>query len=114
MPGEQIAIAGTTPNIGAYVQDTLEPSGDTSYIGCNPKIGYDRNVLGASVGAVCPVNTGVAQTTKTAIWSSSAVVLIPTDRVDVTAGVATKNNATGAYDVLANVPAAGYFWAVLR
>ena len=116
--GQQIAFAGTQPNIGAYVQEGStgtgnQPCGDTTFAGCNPAIGYATNALGCDIGFTCPVNSGAAQATKSATWCSSAVVLIPTDKVDVTAGVATKNNATGLYMVYASVPAAGYFWAVL-
>ena len=115
--GAQIATTGTQPPIGAFVQDLLHPNGATNFMGCNPEIGYSTNSEGITIGAVCATNYGTVLTgggSKNAIYCSTTVVLIPTDRVDVTAGVATKNNATGIFDVLANVPAGGFFWAVTR
>jgi hypothetical protein len=112
-PGVVIGGAtGPQPPIGAYVQDTVHPNGDTNFIGCNPEIGYAANP-GIPIATTCPVNSGSAQTTKNAVFCSSAVVLVPTDKVTISSGVATKDNSTGTHNVLANVPAAGFFWAVL-
>ena len=110
--GQQIGAAGTQPPISTYVQDTLAPVGDTNCIGCNPKTGYVTNAFGGAVGFISPCDRGTTQTDKDAVWASSAVVLIPTDKVTLVAGVATTDNATGTHTVFANVPAGGYFWAV--
>jgi len=112
--GDQIGTAGVQPVIGLFVQDTLAPDGATNFIGCNPRIAYAAGQVGIEINTVCNSNFGTSASAKPATFASSAVVLIPTDRVDLTAGVATKNNASGLYDVYANVPAAGRFWAVLR
>ena len=114
--GQQIGIAGTQPNIGAFVQDVLRPNGQTNYIGCDSltSAATNEDVRNIPIGTVCQTNYGTTQAAKDAIYSSSAVVLIPTDKVDVTSGVAVKNNATGTRTVFANVPAGGFFWAVLN
>jgi hypothetical protein len=114
-PGAEIATTGTQPPIGAFVQDTVHPNGATGFIGCNPEIAYDTNEMNIPLATVCSTDYGTALTStgsKDAVYCSSAVVLVPTDKVTVSAGVATKDNSTGTHLVFANVPAAGFFWAV--
>ena len=109
--------------IGAYVQDALHPNGDTNYIGCNPAVSYETNILGESdtnpfqTSAPQPnwlvlVNDNAAAGGKAQLVKNGAVALVPGDKVNVAAGVATKDNATGAHNVFANVPANYFFWAV--
>ena len=113
IPGVVIGGAtGPQPPIGEYVQDTAHPNGDTNFIGCNPEVGYASNP-GIPIATECPVNSGSAQTTKGATFCSINEVLIPTDKVTISDGVATKDNSTGTHNVLADVPADGFFWAVL-
>lgn len=116
-PGAEIANTGVQPPIGAFVRDTLHPNGATGYIGCNPEIAYATNEEGINLATVCSTNYGTALTStgsKDAVYCSSAVVLIPTDKVTIVAGVATKDNASGTHTVFANVPAGGFFWAVVN
>ena len=115
--GAQIAAAGVQPPIGAFVQDAVHPNGATNFIGCNPEIAYVSNEAGIVIGSGCETNYGTALTStgsKAATYCSSAVVLIPTDKVTISSGVATKDNSTGTHTVFADVPAGGYFWAVVN
>ena len=112
--GSTIGIAGVQPVIGAFVQDTLHPNGATDFAGCNPEIAYTYNAAGADIGFTCYTNYGTTQSAKPATWGSSAVALIPGDKVTIAAGVFTKDNAAGTHTIFANVPAAGYAWAVLN
>jgi hypothetical protein len=118
-----VAVPVNQPAIGAYVQDALFPAADTNYLGLNPRLAYPTNVLGESntvpfeTSAVQPnwispaddnaATGGVAQWVKNGITA-----LIPGDKVDIAAGIATKNIATGTHNVFANVPANYFFWAV--
>lgn len=121
-----IGLANTNkiPMIGGYKQvaTTGSPLQDASaagpFIGVNGGEFWNRNVLGEAVGFTVPTNTGAAAG-KTAQWvTTSAGLAAGTTRVSIAAGVATADNAAGAYDVF-NVPAAGvpansYFWAFER
>jgi len=112
--GDQIAAAGVQPVIGAFVQDILRPEGATNFVGCNPLTGYDTNSMGIAINTTCNTSFGTTAAAKPATYASVSVILIPTDRVNLAAGVATKDNVSGTHNVLANVPANGFFWAVLR
>ena len=124
--GSQIGVAGIIPAIGEYVQDVTRPNGQTDFLGCNPAIGYtaaEGNEEAFVVGYSCDVNSAAAgtglglypATYKVAIYCSIGVAIVPGNRVDVTAGVATLNNATGAYNVFCTLASpGGFFWAVQR
>jgi hypothetical protein len=101
------------PTIGAYVRDALEPAADTNYIGVDVTQVWDRNVLAEDyvTGWTAPVNDNAATGGKAA-FVKSASVLVPTDKVTIAAGVATKDNAAGTHTVFANVAIDQYFWAV--
>ena len=113
--GQQIGgVAGTQPNIGAFVQDTLHPNGATDFAGCNPEIAYTYNAVGVDVGFTCYTNYGTTQSAKPATWGHSAVALVPTDKVTIAAGEFTKDNAAGTHTIFGNIPAGGFGWAVLN
>ena len=115
--GAEIAAAGVQPPIGVFVQDALHPNGATGFIGCNPEIAYATNEEGINIATTCSTNYGTALTStgsKDATYCSSAVALIPTDKVTIVGGVATKDNSAGTHTVFANVPVGGFFWAVLN
>ena len=124
--GAMAGLANTNkiPAIGAYVQDVLSlgtsgPSSDGPAIGVNGLGYWASNVTGelADGTTLSPANSGAAAG-KTAVWATTAAGLAAaTTRVDVTAGVAVANNATGLYDVnvgTASVPIGSFFWAFLR
>ena len=112
--------------LGSYVQDAgvtggavAGPGADGGYVGINGRTYYESNVLGEAVGFTAPANSGAA-TGKTAQWvTNTGSLAAGTTRVDITTGVATANNSTGAYDIFIAVPAAGlaankFFWAFQR
>ena len=109
--GAQIGTTGTQPAIGAYVQDAAAPSADTNYIGVNTKVAYKTNVLGEAyaAGFTCPSNEEAA-TGGIASWVQSASTLVPTDKVAIVSGVATKDNATGTHTVFCNAVSGDYLW----
>ena len=104
--------------LGAYVRDSLWPTVNTNYIGGGVKQAWTiptTDPMGASnvPDWIIPFNYlaaagGLGQWVK-----NSATALIPTDRVNIVSGVATKN-ATGTHDVFATVAANQFFWAVSR
>jgi hypothetical protein len=111
------------PSIGAYVQDALAPAADTNYIGVNTKTAYATNVLGESdtdpfatsapqPDWLVPVDDNAATGGKAQLVKNGATALVPTDKVTISAGVATKDNSTGTHNVFATVPANYFFWAV--
>jgi hypothetical protein len=120
--GATIGIDEVQPPIGAYVQDAVDPSANTNYIGVDVGSAYDTDVLGIAGPAgvsteapqpdwIVPVNDNAA-TGGTAQWVKSASVLVPTDKVVIALGVATKDNATGTHNVFAKVAVGQFFWAV--
>lgn len=111
--GSNIAAAGAQPAIGAYVQDTLDPSANTNVIGVNTKTAWKTNVMGYvladAVTAPCNDNAatgGVAQ------YVQASAVIADSGRCNIVAGVATAN-ATGTHVcyVDGGVVAGDYFWA---
>jgi hypothetical protein len=120
--GATIGIDEVQPAIGAYVQDADDPSADTNYVGVDVGAAYATDVLGIAGPAgistaapqpdwIVPVNDNAA-TGGTAQWVKSASALIPTDKVGIVAGIATKDNATGTHNVFATVAVGQFFWAV--
>lgn len=119
-----IGLANTNkqPMIGAYVQVTntgapkQAASAAGNHIGVNDLVYYNYNALGEDKGFTVPSNYGAAAG-KTAQWvTNTALLAAGTTRVAVSAGVATADNAAGAYDIRITVPAAGlpansWFWA---
>lgn len=113
--GQQIAAAGTMPQIGTYVQDAAEPNGQTNFIGCNPEIAYTTDVLGLwnATSFTCPTNEeSAAGGIASWVVLDTSGPLIPTDTVTIASGVATKDNSTGTHTCFANVLDGEYFWAV--
>ncbi len=123
-----IGLANTNKilRIGPYVQDALiigrpGPGCDGEAIGVNGLGFWNYNFMGELVDGttIAPANSGVAAG-KTAVWCiTNAGLAASTTRVDVTAGVAVANNATGLYDVNTGqgnpaVPVGSYLWAFLR
>ncbi len=123
-----IGLANTNKivNIGSYVQDagvlgggTAGPSANDNFMGTNGATAYDRNVTGETVGFLARANSGAA-VGKNAQWvTNTASLAAGTTRVAVAAGVATADNAAGAYDLFIAVPAAGlpankFFWVFQR
>lgn len=115
-PGEIIGSGGTQPPIGLYVQDATEPTTSTNFIGVDTGTAYETNVLGMDVGTpVAPPGTqGVTLNSKFLQWCQldTSGPLIPTDKVSITAGIATKDNTTGTHTCFADVPNSYFFWAV--
>ena len=112
--GSTIGISGVQPAIGAYVQDATHPNGETNYIGCNPLKAYDSDVVGqwnATTAFTCPTNEESA-TGGVGTWVKSASVLIPTDKVVIADGVATKDNSTGTHTVFCNAAVDQYLWVL--
>lgn len=111
--GAAIGVAEVVPAIGGYVQDALAPCADTNYIGVNTAVAYKSNVLGEdfATGFTCPSNEEAA-TGGVAVWVESASVLIPTDKVAIVDGVATKDNSTGTHTVFCNAEVGDYLWVV--
>ena len=121
--GATIANAGTgvQPVIGAYVQDSIFPRANTNYIGVNPKVAYNDNVLGQ--GQTNPFLTSPPQpnwivpmddnavTGGVGQWVKSASALVPGDKVTIASGTATKDNAAGTHNVFATVAIGQFFWA---
>jgi hypothetical protein len=121
--GATIGIDEVQPPIGLYVQDATEPAGNTNYVGVNTALSYATDVLGiagpAGVSTAAPQPDWIvpmddnAATGGTGQWTKNgAVALVPTDKVTIASGVATKDNATGTHNVFAAVPANYFFWAV--
>lgn len=123
-----IGLANTNKQlrIGAFVQDVgvtggtvAGPGADGEYAGINGRTYYESNVLGEAVGFTAPANSGAAAG-KVAQWvTNTGALAAGTTRVAITAGVATADNAAGAYDIFITVPAAGlaankFFWAFQR
>ena len=102
------------PTIGAYVRDALEPAADTNYIGVDVTLAWDRNFLAEdfAAGWTAPVDDNATRGGKAAFVQNGAVALVPTDKVTISAGIATKDNATGTHTVFATVGANQFFWAV--
>lgn len=126
--GACIGLANTSKQgpIGAYVQDVgvlgqAGPEAVVNYLGSNGNTVYDSNVIGEAVAGpfTVPANSGAA-TGKVAQWvTNTGVLAAGTTRVAITAGVATADNAAGAYDIFIPIPAAGlaankFFWAFQR
>jgi hypothetical protein len=125
----QIGVANTNkiPAIGAYVQDALTagfsgPGADSAQaIGVNGLGYWASNVMGEAVDGttLCPANSG-AVTGRTAQWvTNTALIAAATTRVNIAAGVATADNATGTHDINSGVgnpaiPANSFFWAFQR
>ena len=121
--GANIAAAGVQPPIGLYVQDALAPAANTNYIGVNTKVAYatnpvsesDTNPFATSAPQpdwIVPVDDNPATGGTAQLVKNGATALVPTDKVTISAGVATKDNSTGTHNVFANVPANYFFWAV--
>ena len=116
-----IGLANTNkiPMIGGYRQGNTPKFGaEGPFIGCRGDVQYSYNALGEAVGYTCP-SAEAAATGKTAQWvSTSAGLAAGTTRVAVAAGVATADNAAGAFNVYgvpaAGVPANSYFWVFAR
>lgn len=108
--GQQIGTSGTIPPIGAYVQDATHPNGITNFIGCNPEIAYKTD-QGIALAFTCPTNEEAA-TGGVGVWVKSASTLIPTDKVAIVDGVATKDNTTGTHTVFTNAVANDYLWVL--
>ena len=113
-------------HIGSYVQDagvtggtTAGPSASVNYLGTNGRTSYDRNVIDEAAGFIADGNSGAAFG-KDAQWvTNTAPLAAGTTRVAVAGGVATADNAAGAYDIFIAVPATGlpanrWFWAFER
>ena len=124
-----IGLANTSKivNIGTYTQAATPPPGPESWgpaFGVNGSTFYDRNVLGedytVSGGILFPADSG-ATLGKNARWvSNTSSIAAGTTRVAVSAGgVATADNAAGAYDIFlgaltGGLPANSFFWAFER
>ena len=111
--GAAIGLANTNKvgPIGAYVQDALHPTAENDYAGINADVSYVTNVLGEAIGFTAYGTQGAVRG-KTAQWvQNGATALVPTDKVTIAAGVATKDNSTGTHTVFATVPANAFFWA---
>lgn len=124
--GAAVGLANSSKQqpIGAYVRDTgvlgeAGPGASDNYEGVNGKAVYDSNVLGEAVAFTARANSGAA-IGKTAQWvTNTGALAAGTTRVAITAGVATADNAAGAYDIFIAIPAAGlaankFFWAFQR
>ena len=126
--GAAIGLANTNKiaNIGSYVQDVgvtggsvAGPSANDNYAGINGRTFYESNVMQEAIGFTARANSGAA-IGKLAQWvTNTAPLAAGTTRVAVAAGVATADNAAGAYDLFIAVPAAGlpankYFWVFQR
>lgn len=109
--GAAIGLANTTKSgpIGGYVQSALNPRCENTYAGASCKQSYPYNAIGEAIGFTCK-GTGGAATGKTLQWVKSASVLVPTDKVTIAAGVATKDNAAGTHTVFANAAVNDYLW----
>lgn len=112
--GAQIGAAGTQPPIGTYVQDALDPTTSTNVIGVDVGAAYKTNVMGVAIDPayVVPGTQGATVGDLDIQWVKSASVLVPTDKVTIALGVATKDNVTGTHSVFATVAVDDYFWAV--
>lgn len=111
--GAQIGTSGTQPVIGVYVQDALNPSANTCYIGINSNNSWDSNVISQDyvAGFTAPVNDNPA-TGGLAAWVKAGEALALNDRVNLSSGVATKNaSGTNICLVTAGVPNGNWFWA---
>ena len=129
-----IGLANTNKvvGIGVYEQDVGVVQGNKvgnpgpeaygGYNGINGTTAYDRNVLGEAAGFLVPSNAGSAAG-KDAIWAtnSSGTLAAGTTRCAITAGgVATADNAAGAYDVFVVTPSVtalpqnSWFWGFTR
>lgn len=126
--GAAVGLANTNKivNLGPYTQDvgvlgggTSGPSANDNYMSVNGATAYDSNVVGEAIGFTARANSGAA-IGKTAQWvTNTGTLAAGTTRVAVAAGVATADNAAGAYDLFINVPAAGlaankFFWVFER
>lgn len=111
--GAQIGAAGAQPAIGAYVQNSLDPSANTNVIGVNTKTAWKTNVMGIAVADTftCPCNDNAA-TGGVAQWVQAAGVIADNGRCNIVAGVATANG-TGTHVCYVNggVVAGDHFWA---
>lgn len=114
--GAAIGLANTVKigAVGAYVQNTVNPCASDAYFGTNAKTSYKTNVLGESISPdfIVEGNSGTVYG-KNMQWVQSASTLVPGNRVNIAAGVATLN-AAGTHDVYCNAVAGDYFWAVER
>jgi hypothetical protein len=90
--------------IGAYVQDALNPSGDTNYVGVNTGIAFKTNVLEEDITNVdrttnftAYINDDAAEG-DVAVWAKAAGTIAKDGRCEITAatGVMT-SNASGTY-----------------
>lgn len=123
-----IGLANTNkiPSVGLYVQDAISvgqagPGMDGEGIGVNGLGFWNYNAMGELADGTTTVlsNSGAAAG-KLAVWCiTNAGLAGGTTRVDVTAGVAVANNATGLYDVNTGfgspaVPVGSYLWAFTR
>ena len=116
VPGSLIGIGGLQPAIGMYVQDAVDPTTSTNFIGVDSGTSYEYNALGMAVDTpVAPPGTqGLTENAKFIQWAQldTSGPLVPTDKVVITDGVATKDNTLGTHTVFANVADGGFFWAV--
>jgi hypothetical protein len=109
--------------IGAHVQNAAKPEAETNYIGANPRTAYATNPVSESdtnpfattapqPNWLVPSNDNPAIGGTMQLVKNGATALVPTDKVTIAAGVATKDNASGTHTVFATVPANYFFWAV--
>jgi hypothetical protein len=110
-PGDEIGTSGTQPPIGAYVQDTAEPTGSSNYIGAGLTQSVSGNAIGA-IGTTVPSTVGATQGAKTLQWVQMATgqSVVAGDKVTIAAGVATKDNAAGTHTVKATAGPGDYLW----
>ena len=123
-----IGLANTNKilTIGPYVQDAIAagqagPGTDGDAIGVNGLGFWNYNFMGEAVDGTttCPTNSGAA-TGRVAVWvTNTALIAAATTRVNIAAGVATADNATGTHDINSGVgnpaiPANSFFWAFQR
>lgn len=126
--GAAVGLANTNKqaNLGPYTQDVgitggkvSGPSANDNYAGINGNTYYESNVVGEAIAFTARTNSGAA-IGKVAQWvTNTGTLAAGTTRVAVTAGVATADNAAGAYDLFIKVPAAGlaankFFWVFQR
>lgn len=111
--GATIGVAEVQPVIGLYVQDAVDPSADTNYIGVNTKVAHATNVLEEdfAAGFTCPSNDD-ATTGSDVSWVEAAGTIAAEGRCNIVAGVATANaSGTHVCNVVGGVKVGDFFWA---
>lgn len=111
--GATIATGAVQPAVGVYVQDALNPSADTNYVGVNTSKAWKTNVIEEdyAAGWIAPVNDNPA-TGGTAAWVKAAGIIAKDGRCNIVAGVATANaSGTNICLVEGGVVADDFFWA---